>query len=152
MTANTPFNPPFMVGFDALEEILSRISKNAEGFPPYNVEQLENKDVRITLAVAGYSENDLSVTFEESQLTIRGRQESADERRYLYKGIAGRSFVKSFVLADGMTVLGAQLENGLLHVDLKRPQRRPQAQTINIRAHSNKVSPVQTKGKTHAKK
>lgn len=152
MSTQTPFNPPFMVGFDAIEEILSRISKNAEGFPPYNVEQLDKDVIRITLAVAGYEENDLSVTYEESQLTIRGRQETSENRHYLYKGIAGRSFVKSFVLADGMTVEGAQLENGLLHIDLKRPQRRAQAQTINIRACSNNVSSVQTKGKEHAKK
>jgi HSP20 family molecular chaperone IbpA len=124
---------PYLLGFDQLERLAERAAKGAEGYPPYNIEHIAPDGFRITLAVAGFSEADLSVTTEERQLVIRGRMaETEEERVFLHRGIAARAFQRSFVLADGVEVLSAQMENGLLHIDLKRKQAQQVVQTIPI--------------------
>ncbi|GGE21643.1 heat-shock protein Hsp20 [Aureimonas endophytica] len=129
MSRVTPFSSPLLLGFDAVERTLERIGKSGDGYPPYNIERVRREDgegpasfLRITLAVAGFRPEDLEVTTEESQLTIRGRQTDDREREYLHRGIAARQFQKSFLLADGMQIIGAQLKNGLLLIDLARPE------------------------------
>ncbi len=118
---------PFLLGFDEIERLLDRVSKGADGYSPYNIERLardgDNPErLRITLAVAGFTRDQLDVCIEESQLVIRGRQQDDKSRHYLHRGIAARQFQRTFVLADGMEVLGADLKNGLLSIDLIRPQ------------------------------
>jgi len=127
------FNSPLLLGFDQFERTLDRISKNsAEGYPPYNIEQIGEDGLRITLAVAGFTMDDLTVQTEDNQLVIRGRQIDDKSRIYLHRGIAARQFQRSFVLAEGIDVVGATLDNGLLHVDLKRPIPEPKVRTIAI--------------------
>ncbi len=124
---------PYLLGFDQLERLAERAAKGAEGYPPYNIEHIAPDAFRITLAVAGFSDSDLNVTTEERQLVIRGRLAEPDEGRvFLHRGIAGRAFQRSFVLADGVEVLSAQMENGLLHIDLKRAAPQQIVQTIPI--------------------
>ena len=125
---------PFLLGFDQLERLVERTAKSSgEGYPPFNIEQASENAYRITLAVAGFRETDLSITLEDRQLVVRGRQAEADEGRvFLHRGIAGRAFQRSFVLAEGVDVAGATMENGLLHVDLKRSVADPVVQTIRI--------------------
>jgi HSP20 family molecular chaperone IbpA len=128
---------PFLLGFDEIERALDRVSKAADGYPPYNIERLaRDKDnperLRITLAVAGFTRDQLDVTIEENQLVIRGRQQDDKARQYLHRGIAARQFQRTFVLADGMEVLGADLKNGLLLIDLARPNPERVVRTINI--------------------
>jgi HSP20 family molecular chaperone IbpA len=137
MSRITPFASPLLLGFDAMEKTLERISKASDGYPPYNIERIAAgqgapERLRITLAVAGFSEEELDVTTEENQLLIRGRQSEQGEREYLYRGIAARQFQRTFVLADGMQVLGASLKNGLLSVDLIRPEPARMVKKINI--------------------
>jgi HSP20 family molecular chaperone IbpA len=124
-----------MLGFEQLERLLERSAKSGnEGYPPYNIEQTSDYSYRITLAVAGFAEEDLAITVEERQLVIRGRQrEDADGRIFLHRGIAARQFQRMFVLADGVEVGEAVMENGLLHVDLTRSRPETVVQTINIR-------------------
>ena len=126
---------PFLLGFDQLERLVERTVKTGnEGYPPYNIEQTSERAYRITLAVAGFREDDLSITVEDRQLVIRGRQnEEPDSRVYIHRGIAARQFQRSFVLADGMEVGEAQLENGLLHIDLHRLVPETVVQTIRIK-------------------
>jgi HSP20 family molecular chaperone IbpA len=134
MTKMTLGAHPYMLGFDQLERLLERSAKSGnEGYPPFNIEQTSDNSYRITLAVAGFGEDDLSVTVEDRQLVIRGRQ-SADlgERIFLHRGIAARQFQRSFVLADGVEVGAAIMENGLLHIDLTRAQPETVVQTIQI--------------------
>ncbi|HYD31754.1 MAG TPA: Hsp20 family protein [Azospirillaceae bacterium] len=127
------FNSPLLLGFDQFERTLDRIAKNsAEGYPPYNIEQIGDDGLRITLAVAGFASDDLSVQVEDNQLVIRGRQADEKNRIYLHRGIAARQFQRSFVLAEGIEVVGATLDSGLLHVDLKRPMPEPKVRTIKI--------------------
>ena len=134
----TTLNAPFMLGFDEIERALDRVSRcGSEGYPPYNIERLAREEVqperlRITLAVAGFSRDQLDITLEESQLVIRGRQIDDKSRQYLHRGIAARQFQRSFLLAEGMRVLGADLVNGLLCVDLVRPEPERVIQRINI--------------------
>ena len=128
---------PFLLGFDEIERALDRVAKAADGYPPYNIERLARKDghperLRITLAVAGFSRDELDVTIEESQLVIRGRQTDEETRQYLHRGIAARQFQRTFVLAEGMEVLGADLKNGLLSIDLVRPEPERVIKTIAI--------------------
>lgn len=124
MNAYSSFNQSLMVGFDELEKILCQVAKSGESFPPYNIEQVGDNTLTISLAVAGYTYEDLEVAIEDSQLVIRGRQEIDSERKYLHKGIAARSFVKTFILAEGMKVAEVLLENGLLNIILYRPERK----------------------------
>jgi len=132
------FDSPFLLGFDHTRDLIERAAKAAaEGYPPYNVEELGEGRVRITLAVAGFSANQLEVTLEDNQLNILGKREGLEgERAYLHRGIAARGFVRSFVLADGMEVEGAALEHGLLHIDLFRPEPERKLTRIPIRAGS----------------
>ena len=128
---------PFLLGFDEIERVLDRVTKGADGYPPYNIERLardgDNPErLRITLAVAGFTREQLDVTVEESQLVIRGRQQDDKGRQYLHRGIAARQFQRTFVLADGMRVIAAELRNGLLSVDLVRPQPERIVKTISI--------------------
>ena len=134
MTKLTLGSHPFLLGFDQLERLVERTAKSGnEGYPPYNIEQAAENRYRITLAVAGFAEGDLSITVEDRQLVIRGRQrDDGSERVYLHRGIAARQFQRSFVLADGVEVSGATLENGLLHVDLERAAPETIVQTIRI--------------------
>ncbi|MCI5096091.1 MAG: Hsp20 family protein [Rhodobacteraceae bacterium] len=126
---------PHMLGFEQLERLLERSAKSGnEGYPPYNIEQTSDYSYRITLAVAGFAEEDLSITIEDRQLVIRGRQRDDSEGRvFLHRGIAARQFQRMFVLADGVEVGEALMENGLLHVDLTRSRPETVVQTINIR-------------------
>ena len=125
---------PFLLGFEQLDRLVERTAKTGnEGYPPYNIEQSSDVSYRITLAVAGFREEDLSITLENSQLVIRGRQaDDLDGRVFLHRGIAARQFQRTFVLADGVEVGGASMENGLLHVDLNRAIPEAVVQTINI--------------------
>ncbi len=134
MTKLTFAAHPFLLGFDQLERLVERTAKSGtDGYPPFNIEQGGENAFRITLAVAGFREEDLAITVEDRQLVIRGRQ--ADDppgRVFLHRGIAGRAFQKAFVLADGVEVAGASMENGLLHVDLRRAVAESVVQTIRI--------------------
>lgn len=139
MSRMTTFTSPLLLGFDAMEKTLERVAKGNDGYPPYNIERLARdpasdvpERLRITLAVAGFSEEELDVTTEENQLVIRGRQAETQERDYLYRGIAARQFQRIFVLADGMQVMGAELRNGLLSIDLVRPEPARMVRKINI--------------------
>ena len=125
---------PFLLGFEQLDRLVERTAKSGnEGYPPYNIEQVSTSAYRITLAVAGFREEDLSITLEDSQLVIRGRQvDDSQGKVFLHRGIAARQFQRSFVLADGVEVAGATTENGLLHVDLKRAVPETVVQTIKI--------------------
>lgn len=125
---------PFLLGFEQLDRLVERTAKTGnEGYPPYNIEQSADNTYRITLAVAGFREEDLSITLENAQLVIRGRQvDDSEGRIFLHRGIAARQFQRSFVLADGVEVGGASMENGLLHVDLQRSVPDAVVQTINI--------------------
>lgn len=137
MSRLTSLQSPFLLGFDGLERALDRVAKSGDGYPPYNIERLRSPEdgslrLRIVLAVAGFAESDLDVTTEENQLVIRGKQAEDAEREYLHRGIAARQFQRSFVLADGMRVVGAELKNGLLIVDLDRPEPERMVRKINI--------------------
>ncbi|MEM8571151.1 MAG: Hsp20 family protein [Pseudomonadota bacterium] len=125
---------PYLLGFEDLDRLVERTAKTGnEGYPPYNVEQRSPTAYRITLAVAGFSEADLGITVEANQLVIRGRQSDDTQGRvFLHRGIAARQFQRNFVLADGVDVTGAELENGLLHVDLQRVEPESVVQTIKI--------------------
>ncbi|MEO1239268.1 MAG: Hsp20 family protein [Pseudomonadota bacterium] len=125
---------PFLLGFEQLERLVERTAKSeGNGYPPYNIEQTSQTSYRITLAVAGFSEEDLSITIEDSQLVVRGRQaDDTGDRVFLHRGIAARQFQRSFVLADVVEVAGARTENGLLHVDLHRAEPERVVQTIEI--------------------
>ncbi|MEM6944664.1 MAG: Hsp20 family protein [Pseudomonadota bacterium] len=126
---------PNMLGFEQLDRLMERSAKSGgDGYPPYNIELVGEDHYRITLAVAGFREADLAITVEDGQLCVRGRQEDADGREYLHRGIAARQFQRNFVLAEHVQVEGAQLENGLLHIDLMREQPEPKVQTIEIAA------------------
>ncbi|WP_341895858.1 Hsp20 family protein [Ferrovibrio terrae] len=131
MTRVSIFSSPLLLGFDHVERMIERATKaGSEGYPPYNIEQTGENDLRITLALAGFSATDLGITVEDNQLVIRGKQSDDKERIYLHRGIAARQFQRSFVLADGIEVVRAELRNGLLHIDLHRP--RPESQIRNI--------------------
>ncbi len=128
------FNSPLLLGFDQFERTLDRISKSgSEGYPPYNIEQVSEDSLRITLAVAGFGLDDLEIQIEDNQLTIRGKQTEDESRVYLHRGIAARQFQRSFVLAEGIEVMGAGLDNGLLSIDLRRPKVEPQIRTVPIK-------------------
>jgi HSP20 family molecular chaperone IbpA len=128
---------PFLLGFDEIERALDRVAKAADGYPPYNIERIVGENgrperLRITLAVAGFTRDELDITVEENQLAIRGRQHEEQTRQYLHRGIAARQFQRTFVLADGIEVLGADLKNGLLSIDLARPEAERVVKTIAI--------------------
>ncbi len=140
MTRMTTFSSPFLLGFDDIERALDRVQKATnDGYPPYNIERLSavgphGDVIRITLAVAGFTRDQLDVSVEENQLVIRGRQSDDRNRQYLHRGIASRQFQRSFVLAEGIEILGADLKDGLLSIDLVRPQPERVVRKIEISA------------------
>ena len=138
------FASPLFLGFDHLEQMLERASKNtSDGYPPYNIEQIGTAGLRITLAVAGFTMEELQITQEDNQLVIRGRQaDDSQGRVFLHRGIATRQFQRAFVMAEGIEVRGAWLDNGLLHIDLARPQPQARVKTINIATPQRPVPPL----------
>jgi HSP20 family molecular chaperone IbpA len=126
------FNSPLLLGFDQLERTLDRLAKGAEGYPPYNIERVGENGLRITLAVAGFTADDLAIELVENQLSVRGKQTDDTDRVFLHRGIAARQFQRAFMLADGIEVTGARLDNGLLSIDLVRPVIEPRVRTIPI--------------------
>ena len=141
MSRLTLFNSPLMLGFEHFERTLERIAKNAgDGYPPYNIERSGENSLRIVLAVAGFTVADLSIELSDSQLLVRGRQEDDAERVYLHRGIAARQFQRSFVLAEGIEVKGAQLDNGLLSIDLERPTVEALVRSIPIETPARKAN------------
>jgi HSP20 family molecular chaperone IbpA len=131
---------PFLLGFEEIERALDRVAKSADGYPPYNIERIARQGsqperLRITLAVAGFSRDELEITVEENELLIRGRQNEPDQNRiFLHRGIAARQFHRTFLLADGMQVTSAELRDGLLVVDVERPETARPVRRINISA------------------
>ena len=143
MTRLSLFDSPLLLGFDHFERTLDRVTKaSTDAYPPYNIEQTSEDGLRITLAVAGFSEDDLSVRIEENQLVIQGKQSSEDQRVYLHRGIAARQFQRAFVLAEGIEVIAAETDNGLLHVDLQRPRPDARVRTIRISKTPKRGGPV----------
>ena len=134
MSSTRVFASPFFVGFDQLEQMIERASKtSSDGYPPYNIEQVSGTTLRITLAVAGFTMDDLQITQEDNQLVIRGRQtDDSQGRIFLHRGIAARQFQRAFVMAEGIEVRGAWLDSGLLHIELARPQPETRVKTIPI--------------------
>lgn len=149
------FDSPLFLGFEDFEKTFDRIRRSGgEGYPPYNIEQIGEDGIRITLAVAGFTMDDLEIEHEKNQLVIRGNQTEDEERVYLHRGIAARQFQRSFALGDGIEILGAMLDNGLLHIDMKRVAPESTAKKIPISApedkptngkHSGKAIEVETK-------
>jgi HSP20 family molecular chaperone IbpA len=138
MSRISSLSSPFLLGFDEIERVLDRVTRSADGYPPYNIERIARDEanperLRITLAVAGFTREQLDVTLEENQLVIRGRQQDDKSRQYLHRGIAARQFQRSFVLAEGMEVQSADLRNGLLSIDLVRPQPERIVKSISIK-------------------
>ncbi len=150
MTRISLFDSPLLLGFEEFERTLDRILKTpTEGYPPYNIERIGDDQLRITLAVAGFSEDELSIQVEDNQLVVRGKQkEDTSERVFLHRGIAARQFQRSFVLAEGIEVVGAELDKGLLHIDLVRPQPESRVRTIAIRTAQDGAK---RRGKTRQK-
>ena len=134
MSRVSMFNSPLLLGFDQLERTLDRLAKSAEGYPPYNIERIGENGLRITLAVAGFASDDLAIELVESQLTVRGKQTDDSDRVFLHRGIAARQFQRAFMLAEGIEVTGARLDNGLLSIDLVRPVQEPRIRRIRIEA------------------
>ena len=134
------FSSPFLLGFEEIEQALDRVAKAAVGYPPYNIERLARdgdrpERLRITLAVAGFSRGELEITVEENELRIRGRQNEADQGRvFIHRGIAARQFQRTFLLADGMQVAGAEVRDGLLSIDLERPETVRAVRRVDIAA------------------
>ena len=146
MSRMSLFNSPLLLGFDHFERALDRVQKaQADGYPPYNIEQTSENGLRITLAVAGFSMADLSVQIEDNQLVVRGRQAEEEDRIYLHRGIAARQFLRTFVLAEGIKVEGAELDNGLLHIDLVRPVPETKVHTIEIRGGGKQGKTIDVK-------
>ncbi len=141
MSRFTQFDNPFLLGFDQIERVLDSVTRSSnDGYPPYNIEKVGPHALRITLAVAGFTHDTLEVTTEDKQLLIRGKQDDDPDREYLHRGIAARQFQRSFVLADGMEVVDAALDNGLLHVNLVRPEPETVLRKIEIKsAHKRTV-------------
>ena len=144
----TVFNNPHLLGFDHFERILDRAAKaSAEGYPPYNIEQTGENNIRITLAVAGFTIDDLQVSVEDNQLVIRGKQQDDSHQRvFVHRGIASRQFQRAFVLAEGIEIVGATLDNGLLHVDLDRIVPEPEVKTIKIQQGGTRSQTIDMDG------
>jgi HSP20 family molecular chaperone IbpA len=144
MSRPSMFTSPLLLGFDHFERMLDRVSKTAhEGYPPYNIEQVGEAQLRITLAVAGFDRDELSITVEDNQLVIRGKQTDQPDRVYLHRGIAARQFVRSFLLAEGLEIAGANLDKGLLHIGVRRPTPSVTVRTIDIRTEPDGAEPAE---------
>jgi len=139
MSRVSGFSSPLLLGFDEFERTLDRLSKKAsDGYPPYNIEQIGDDRICITLAVAGFGEDDLSIEIVDNQLVIQGKQpEPSSDRIFLHRGIAARQFQRTFILADGIEVRGARLDNGLLHIDLVRPKPESRVRKVKISSAKN---------------
>jgi HSP20 family molecular chaperone IbpA len=140
MSRLPPLSSPLLLGFEEIERVLDRVGKAADGYPPYNIERVPRdgngpERLRITLAIAGFTRDQLDVTVEEKQLIIRGRQQDDKARHYIHRGIAARQFQRTFVLADGIEVAGADLKNGLLSIDLVRPESERVVKSISIKEY-----------------
>lgn len=140
MSRLPPLSSPLLLGFEEIERVLDRVGKAADGYPPYNIERVPRngntpEKLRITLAIAGFTRDQLDVTVEENQLIIRGRQQDDKARHYIHRGIAARQFQRTFVLADGIEVSGADLKNGLLSIDLVRPELERVLKSISIKEY-----------------
>ncbi|MGB8633508.1 MAG: Hsp20 family protein [Xanthobacteraceae bacterium] len=140
MSRLPPLSSPLLLGFEEIERVLDRVGKAADGYPPYNIERVPRdgncpERLRITLAIAGFTRDQLDVTVEENQLIIRGRQQDDKTRHYIHRGIAARQFQRTFVLADGIEVSGADLKNGLLSIDLMRPESERVIKSISIKEY-----------------
>lgn len=134
MTRVSVFSSPLLLGFDHVERVLDRVAKTAsDGYPPYNIEQTGENRLRIVIAVAGFRDEELQITLEDNQLVVRGRQTEEEGKVYLHRGIAARQFQRAFVLAEGIEILGAELDSGLLRIDMERPQPVPSVKRIQIR-------------------
>ena len=134
MTRVSVFSSPLLLGFDHVERVLDRVAKTAnDGYPPYNIEQSGENRLRIVIAVAGFRDDELQITLEDTQLVVRGRQSEEEGKVYLHRGIAARQFQRAFVLAEGIEILGAELDSGLLRIDMERPQPVPSVKRIQIR-------------------
>ncbi|OUS15726.1 heat-shock protein Hsp20 [Rhodospirillales bacterium 47_12_T64] len=143
MTRLSLFNSPLMLGFEQFEQAVDMISKTAaDGYPPYNVEKVSENKIRITLAVAGFAPEDMQVQIENNQLVIRGKAKPEENKEYLHRGIAARQFRRAFVLADGIEVIDAKLDNGLLHVDLEQPLQNVTIRNIEIQTNKIQVKPA----------
>lgn len=158
-TRLTLFDSPLFLGFDHFERTFDRLKKSSDGYPPYNIEQVGENGLRITLAVAGFTMEDLDVEMEQNQLTVRGKQadstEKSEERVFLHRGIASRQFQRSFVLADGIEVHAASLNNGLLHIDMERVIPESTARKIPIgqqNAQAVDMQPIEHKEKKNKMK
>lgn len=148
MTRLSLFNSPLLLGFDHFERTLDRISKqSAEGYPPYNIEQIGEDRLRITLAVAGFGLEELEIQVEGNQLTVRGRQRDEPNRVYLHRGIAARQFQRAFVLAEGVEITGAELDNGLLAIDLVRPLVESTVRRVAIKSGGSKPASLSPTGR-----
>lgn len=140
MTRMSHLSSPLFLGFEEMERLIDRVGKGGDGYPPYNIERIAagsaggSETLRITLAVAGFKRHQIEVTIEDNQLVVRGKQREEGERLYLHRGIAARQFQRSFILADGIEVLGAELDNGLLHIDLARPEPETRVRAIEIKS------------------
>ena len=144
MVRVTALTSPLLLGFDDLERALDKVSKTGtDGYPPYNIEQVGENELRITLAVAGFAMDDLKLTIEDNQLVVRGKQTDDEDRVFLHRGIAARQFQRSFVLAEGIEVRGAWIDNGLLHIDLRRPPVETRVRTIEIKDAAGKDGSVE---------
>ena len=142
MTRLSLLNSPLLLGFEEFERTLDRIQKTSDGYPPYNIERVGDDGIRITLAVAGFTQEDLSVHVEDNQLVVRGRsQDDSKDRVFLYRGIASRQFQKTFVLAEGIEVTSAWQNDGLLHIELATPLPASRVRTIEIARPSTPVEP-----------
>ena len=147
MSRLSPLKSPLLLGFDEFERTLERISKvSSDGYPPYNIERTGESQLRITLAVAGFARDDLDIQLEDNQLTVRGKQAEQEAREYLHRGIATRMFQRSFVLADGVEVTSASLDNGLLHIDVSLPRPERNVRKIEIERSGSPALDVETKG------
>lgn len=140
MSRLPPLSSPLLLGFEEIERVLDRVGKAADSYPPYNIERVPRdgnapERLRITLAIAGFTRDQLDVTIEENQLIIRGRQQDDKARHYIHRGIAARQFQRTFVLADGIEVSGADLKNGLLSIDLVRPESERVIKSISIKEY-----------------
>ena len=149
MTRLSLFNSPLLLGFDHFERVIDRVAKNtSDGFPPYNIEQTSEGGIRITVAVAGFSKEDLHVSVEDNQLVIRGKHLDDEKRMFLHRGIATRQFQKTFILAEGIEVAHADYSSGLLHINIIRPHVERKVKTISITEQSGSESSAAPKGAT----
>ncbi len=145
------FSSPLFLGFDHFERLIDTMSKIDDSYPPYNIEQIGENGFRITLALAGFKKESINISLDNNQLVIKGRQESDPNAHYVYRGIANRQFIKSFVLADGVEVKNAEFDNGLLHINLLRIKSQKNLKTIEITSSTNALSKNSTKELLHEK-